>query len=65
MDKNYVMITFQNSFILRRTGVANFSATIKVTIMLIKITFKNSIKIKIITIFVFKFFSALRLYENF
>ena len=65
MDKNYVMITFQNSFILRRTGVANFSATIKVTIMLIKITFKNSIKIKIITIFVLKFFSALRLYENF
>ena len=65
MDKNYVVITFQNSFILRRSGVANFSATIKITIMLIKITFKNSIKIKIITIFVLKFFSALRLYENF
>ena len=37
-----IMTSFQNAFILKRAGVANFADIIKIAIMLIKTTFKNS-----------------------
>ena len=37
---------FQNAFILRKAGVTNFNDIIKIAIMLIKTTFKGSIKHK-------------------
>ena len=47
MDTNYDLITlFQNTFISRRPGVANFVDIIKITIMLVKKTYKGSIKVK-------------------
>ena len=36
----------QNTFILRRPRVANFADIIKITIILIKTTFKDSKKVK-------------------
>ena len=46
MEKIYDIITFQNTFILSRPGVANFGDIIKIAIMLIKATFMDSIKVK-------------------
>ena len=37
---------FQNTFILRKPGLANFADIIKTAIMLIKTTIENSIKVK-------------------
>ena len=41
MDKNYDVITFQKTFVLRRAGVANFADIIKIATMFIKTIFKN------------------------
>ena len=41
-----VITFFKNKVILRRPQVANFTGIIKIAFMLIKTTFKNSIKIK-------------------
>ena len=42
MDGNHVVIIFQNTFILRRPRVANFTDIIKITNTYIKTTFKDS-----------------------
>ena len=42
MDGNHVVIIFQNTFILRRSRVANFTDIIKITNTYIKTTFKDS-----------------------
>ena len=39
---------FQNSFISRRAGVANFADIRKIAVMLVKETYKDSNKVKII-----------------
>ena len=44
MDRNYDVITFQNTFILRKPRVANFVDIIQT--IFIKITFKVSKKLK-------------------
>ena len=41
MDGNHVVIIFQNTFILRRPRVANFTDIIKITNTYIKTTFKD------------------------
>ena len=42
MEGNLVVTIFQNTFILRRPGVANFTDIIKITNTYIKTTFKDS-----------------------
>ena len=42
MDGNHVVIIFQNTFILRRPRIANFTDIIKITNTYIKTTFKDS-----------------------
>ena len=39
-------LLFQNTFLLRRPGVANFADIIKVSTIFIKPTFKDSLKVK-------------------
>ena len=39
---------YGNTILLRRPGVANFAVIIKVAMNLIKTTFKNSVKVRII-----------------
>ena len=47
MDRNYDIITFfQNTVISGRSEVANFADIIKIAIVLIKTSFKESIKVK-------------------
>ena len=56
MDRNYDVITFiSNTFILRKPGVASFADIIKIATMVIKITFKDSKKVKRIRNFVLKY----------
>ena len=55
-DKNCDIKTFfQNTVILKRPGVANFADIIKVAIILVKITLKNSIKVKRVTDYTLKY----------
>ena len=55
MDRNYDVITFiQNTLILIRPRAANFADIIKIGIMFIKTTFRNSNKIKRIRNYVSK-----------
>ena len=47
MDRNYDIITFfQNTLILRRSGVAIFADIIKIVTMFIKAIIENSKKLK-------------------
>ena len=47
MDRNYDVIKFfQNTFILRRPGIAIFADIIKIVIMFSKTIFENSRKLK-------------------
>ena len=41
MDRNYEVITFPNTFILRKSRVANFAAIIKIATIFTKTTFKE------------------------
>ena len=55
MDRNYDVITFfQNTFILRRPGVAIFADIIKIVTMIIKTILKDSRKVRRITDYVSK-----------
>ena len=55
MNRNYDVVTFfQNTFILRRPGLAKFADIIKVATMLIKTTYQNSNKVKRIRNYVLK-----------
>ena len=50
MDRSYDVIAFQNTFILRRFGVANFADIIKIVTMFVKTIFKDPRKVKKIEI---------------
>ena len=61
MDRNYDIITFfQNTLILRRSGVAIFADIIKIVTVFIKAIIENSKKVKRIINYVSK--SSLYLY---
>ena len=61
MDRNYGIITFfQNTLILRRSGVAIFADIIKIVTVFIKAIIENSKKVKRIINYVSK--SSLYLY---
>ena len=56
MDRNYDIITFfQNTLILRRSGVAIFADIIKIVTMFIKAIIEDSKKVKRIINYVSKF----------
>ena len=55
MDRNYdAMSSFQNTFILRRPGVAIFADIIKILTIFIKTIFKDSRKVRRIRNYVSK-----------
>ena len=54
MDKNYDVVTFQITFILRRPGWAIFADIIKILTMFIKTIIKDSKKVKRIRNYVLK-----------
>ena len=54
MDRNYDVITIQNTLILKRPGVVIFADIIKILTMFIKTITKDSRKVKIIRNYVSK-----------